>query len=107
MASFGSAVRMRREMREWALYSPRPTHLPSRSRTSTTAPLGTLVVGFSTIFWNTHGWDDRRSILRRTTGKVAGSELITVWYRDRLPARPAAVPAARHGRGRAPVPTPN
>jgi hypothetical protein len=40
--------------------------------------LGTLAVGFSTIFGNTHGWDDRRSILRRTTGRVAGSDVMLV-----------------------------
>ena len=43
---------------------------------STTAPLGILPLGRSTIFWNTHGCDELRSILRRTLGSGGAGKVV-------------------------------
>src|SRR5205807_7172669 len=53
---------------------PRPAQLSSRSRMSTTVPGGKRVAGFSTIFWKIHGWDERRTIFKRTCGRAEGME---------------------------------
>ena len=71
MDSFGSAVSTRKLMRECQLYRPRPAQLPSRSKMSTTEPFATFVAGFSIIFWNIHGCQLRRAVLRFTRGNVS------------------------------------
>src|SRR5262245_6073553 len=40
---------------------------------STTLPGGSRVAGFSTIFWKTHGWEERRWILSCTAGGAAAA----------------------------------